>query len=96
MDRLDIINANINLTSAIQSMQISLQEVKEKRPESSYIQGLEKHIKQLSQTLLVFSELDKINRNLTQMNFNYHKENMELKYENEQLNNTIKNLLEGI
>jgi hypothetical protein len=96
MDYLDIINANLNLVSAVQSMQITLQEIKEKKPESNYVQGLEKHIAQLSHSLAVFKELEKRNKLLSQMNFNYHKENMELKYENEQLKNKVNNLMDGI
>jgi cell division protein FtsB len=77
-------------------MQITLQEIKEKKPESNYVQGLEKHIAQLSHSLAVFKELEKRNKLLSQMNFNYHKENMELKYENEQLKNKVNNLMDGI
>jgi predicted nuclease with TOPRIM domain len=96
MDHLDIINANLNLVSAVQSMQISLQEIKDKRPESVYIAGLEKHIKQLTHSMAVFNQLQTRNKLLSQMNFNYHKENMELKYENEQLKNKVNNLMDGI
>jgi cell division protein FtsB len=96
MDYLDIINANLNLVSAVQSMKISLQEIKDKRPESVYIEGLEKHIKQLTHSMAVFNQLHTRNKLLSQMNFNYHKENMELKYENEQLKNKVNNLLDGI
>jgi cell division protein FtsB len=96
MDYLDIINANLNLVSAVQSMKISLQEIKDKRPYSVYIEGLEKHIKQLTHSMAVFNQLHTRNKLLSQMNFNYHKENMELKYENEQLKNKVNNLLDGI
>ena len=96
MDQLDIINANLNLVTAIQSMNITLQEIKEKKPESNYIAGLEKHIKQLSHSMAVFRELEKRNKLLSEMNFNYHKENMELRYENEQLKNKVNNLFEGL
>jgi hypothetical protein len=96
MDYLDIINANLNLVSAVQSMKISLQEIKDKRPDSVYIEGLEKHIKQLTHSMAVFNQLHTRNKLLSQMNFNYHKENMELKYENEQLKNKVNNLLDGI
>ena len=96
MDYLDIINANLNLVSAVQSMNITLQEIKEKKPKSNYVQGLEKHISQLSHSLAVFRELEKRNKLLSEMNFNYHKENMELKYENEQLKNKVNNLFDGI
>jgi hypothetical protein len=96
MDYLDIINANLNLVSAVQSMKISLQEIKDKRPDSVYIEGLEKHIKQLTHSMAVFNQLHTRNKLLSQMNFNYHKENMELKYENEQLKNKVNNLMDGI
>ena len=96
MDYLDIINANLNLVSAVQSMKISLQEIKDKRPDSVYIEGLEKHIKQLTHSMAVFNQLHTRNKLLSQMNFNYHKENMELKFENEQLKNKVNNLFEGI
>jgi cell division protein FtsB len=77
-------------------MKISLQEIKDKRPDSVYIEGLEKHIKQLTHSMAVFNQLHTRNKLLSQMNFNYHKENMELKYENEQLKNKVNNLLDGI
>lgn len=96
MDQLDIINANLNLVTAIQSMNITLQEIKEKKPESNYIAGLDKHIKQLSHSMAVFRELEKRNKLLSEMNFNYHKENMELRFANEQLKNTVNNLFEGL
>lgn len=96
MDYLDIINANLNLVAAVQSMQISLQEIKTKRPDSNYVQGLEKHIKQLTHSMAVFNQLHTRNQLLSQMNFNYHKENMELKYENEQLKNKVQNLFDGL
>jgi cell division protein FtsB len=96
MDYLDIINANLNLVSAVQSMKISLQEIKDKRPDSVYIEGLEKHIRQLTHSMAVFNQLHTRNKLLSQMNFNYHKENMELKYENEQLKNKVNNLMDGI
>jgi hypothetical protein len=60
------------------------------------VQGLEKHILQLSHSLAVFRELEKRNKLLSEMNFNYHKQNMELKYENEQLKNKVNNLFEGL
>jgi hypothetical protein len=96
MDYLDIINANLNLVSAVQSMKITLQEIKDKRPDSIYIEGLEKHIAQLTHSMAVFNQLQTRNKLLSQMNFNYHKENMELKFENEQLKNKVNNLLDGI
>jgi len=96
MDYLDIINANLNLVSAVQSMKISLQEIKDKRPDSVYVEGLEKHIRQLTHSMAVFNQLHTRNKLLSQMNFNYHKENMELKYENEQLKNKVNNLMDGI
>lgn len=96
MDYLDIINANLNLVSAVQSMNITLHEIKEKKPESVYIEGLEKHIKQLTHSMAVFNQLHTRNKLLSQMNFNYHKENMELKFENDQLKNKVNNLMDGI
>lgn len=96
MDYLDITNAKLNLITAIQSMQISLQEIKTKRPDSIYVQGLEKHIKQLSYSMAVFTQLQDRNKVLSQMNFNYHKQNMDLQFENEQLKIKIQNLLDGI
>lgn len=96
MDYLDIINANLNLVSAVQSMKISLQEIKEKRPESVYVQGLEKHIKQLSHSMAVFNQMHTRNKLLSEMNFNYHKENMELRFENEQLKIKNENLMHGL
>jgi cell division protein FtsB len=77
-------------------MKISLQEIKDKRPDSVYIEGLEKHIIQLTHSMAVFNQLHTRNKLLSQMNFNYHKENMELKYENEQLKNKVNNLMDGI
>jgi len=96
MDQLQILNAKLSLHTAIQSMKISLEEIKEKRPNSVYISGLEKHISQLSETLITFSSMEKQNSMLSRMNYNHHKQNLELKYENEQLKIKVDNLLKGI
>jgi hypothetical protein len=42
---------------------------------------MEKHVKGLAESLVVFREMEKENRILRRMNMNYHIENMELKYQ---------------
>jgi len=41
-------------------------------------------------------EMEQEIKRLNQMNFNYHKVSMDLKYENEKLKDQVKHLMEGI
>ena len=44
MDYLQILNAQGSILANIQSMKVTLAEIRTKKPESNYVQGLEKHI----------------------------------------------------
>jgi uncharacterized protein YicC (UPF0701 family) len=44
----------------------------------------------------VLREMEQEIKRLNQMNFNYHKVSMDLKFENEKLKEQVKNLIEGI
>ena len=78
-------------------MRQSLDKIKKKHPgRTDLIQSMERHINGLQESLSVFRELEKDNRMLRRMNMNYHVENMELKYQNDQLKKTNENLINGI
>lgn len=97
MDEINIQLAQSNLNLALYSMRLSLDEIKKKHPgRTDLIQSMERHINGLQESLSVFRELEKDNRMLRRMNMNYHVENMELKYQNDQLKKTNENLINGI
>jgi hypothetical protein len=97
MEEINIQLAQSSLNLAIYSMRFSIDEIRTKHPERiDLINSMEKHIKGLAESLVVFREMEKENRMLRRMNMNYHIENMELRYENERLKKTNENLLDGI
>lgn len=97
MEEINVQLAQSSLNLAIYSMRFSIDEIKEKHPgRIDLIESMEKHLKGLSESLVVFRELEKENRMLRRLNMNYHIETMELKYEVEKLKNTNQELLKGI
>jgi len=97
MEYIDIIRAQINITSIIESLKFTINEIKEKNPKrKDFINGMEKHIIQMNEVYLTFKELNKEYELLSKMNFNYHKENMELKFQLEKLQEVNTNLISGI
>lgn len=97
MEEINIQLAQSSLNLAIYSMRFSIDEIREKHPgRTDLIESMEKHLKGLSESLVVFRELEKENRMLRRLNMNYHIETMELKYEVEKLKNTNQELLKGI
>lgn len=97
MDELTFIWHKSNLSALIYSLDASIQEVKEKRPNAlDYIEGMDKHKQNLIE-LLPFIESMKNNIGvLNKLNFNYHKENMELRFENERLKTQVEHLMHGL
>lgn len=97
MDYLEIINAQTNILAIIESLKFTVSELKEKNPERKvFIQGMEKHLRQMNETFLIFKQQSKEFDTLQKMNFNFHKENMELRYEIEKLKEINANLMNGI
>jgi len=96
MDYLEIINAQGSILANIESMKITLEEIRIKKPESDYVQGLEKHIRQMREAYFTFKFVHQQFELMQKMNFNYHKENMELRYEMEKLKEINTNLMNGI
>lgn len=86
MDEITIQLAYSNLNVASYALAISLDEIKTKHPErTDLIESMSKHLDGIRESMSVFKELDNENRMLKRLNFNYHKENMELKYEIDKL-----------
>jgi hypothetical protein len=97
MEYIDIIRAQINITSIIESLKFTINEIKEKNPKrKDFINGMEKHIIQMNEVYLTFKELNKEYELLSKMNFNYHKENMEFRFEIEKLKEQNAHLINGI
>jgi hypothetical protein len=96
MAQLEILKAQIDLQALIQSLKLSIEEVTRKKPESDYIRGMTKHLNNMIDVNHVLREMEQEIKRLNQMNFNYHKVSMDLKYENEKLKDQVKHLMEGI
>lgn len=97
MEEINIQLAQSSLNLAIYSMRFSVDEIKEKHPNrTDLIQSMERHLKGLTESLVVFREMEKENRTLRTMNMNYHIETMELRFELEKLKKQNEELLNGI
>ena len=97
MDEINILLSQSNLNLAISSMQYSLNEIKEKHPERiDLIQSMERHLNGLTESLMTFRQLEQDNRMLRKMNMNYHIENMELRFQNDQLKKSNSELINGL
>ena len=96
MQQLEILKAQIHIQALIQSLKLSIDEVTRKKPESEYITGMTKHLNNMIDVNHVLREMEQEVKRLNQLNFNYHKQTMDLKYENEKLKEQVKNLMDGI
>lgn len=96
MDYLEILNAQGSILANIQSMKVTLEEIRTKKPESIYVKGLEKHIRQMSESYFTFKFVHQQFELMQKMNNNYHRENMELRFEIEKLKEKNANLMNGI
>jgi hypothetical protein len=97
MEYLEVINAQTNIIAIIESLKFTVDELREKNPERKvFIQGMEKHLRQMNETFLIFKQQSKEFDTLQKMNFNFHKENMELRFEMEKLKEINANLMNGI
>lgn len=96
MQQLEILKAQIDIQALIQSLKLSIDEVTRKKPESEYITGMTKHLNNMIDVNHVLREMEQEVKRLNQLNFNYHKQTMDLKFENEKLKEQVKNLMDGI
>jgi cysteinyl-tRNA synthetase len=96
MEQLSVLKAQIDLQALIQSLKLSIDEVTRKKPESEYITGMSKHLNNMIDLNHVLREMEQEVKRLNQLNFNYHKSCMDLKYENEKLKEQVERLKEGI
>jgi chromosome segregation ATPase len=97
MDYLETINAQANLTAIIHALKLSIAEVKEKRPQATdYINGMNKHLKAMSETFITLQEYEKEIRTLREIIYNYHRENAELKHQIDKLKEQNANLFNGL
>lgn len=82
MDEIKILTAISNINATIHALELSLSDIIKKHPTRLDLIGpMKTHSQALNDALNVFRELEKENRMLITMNFNYHKETLELKYE---------------
>lgn len=82
MDEIKILTAISNINATIHALELSLSDIVKKHPTRlDLIEPMKTHSEALNEALNVFRELEKENRMLITMNFNYHKECLELKYE---------------
>jgi hypothetical protein len=97
MEQLDLILAKSNVTAIIHSLRISIDEVKEKRPNATdYIDGMNKHMKSM---LDVYSAIEQMEMEISTMRsvmYNYHRENMEMRLEIKNLKEQNTNLYNGL
>ena len=97
MEEINILLAQSKLTLAIYSLELSLSDIQKKHPTRlDLIEPMKMHLNGLNEALNVFRHLEKEVRILKSLNFNYHLETMELKYQNEQLRKTHENLINGL
>jgi hypothetical protein len=96
MEKLSIIKAQIDINALVGSLRLSIEEVEKKKPDSTYIPGMKKHMDNMLDVYHVLRELEDEIKTLQKVAFNYHKENMDLKYENGKLKEQVKHLIEGI
>jgi predicted RNase H-like nuclease (RuvC/YqgF family) len=97
MDYLETVHAQANLTAIIQALKLSIADVTEKRPQATdYINGMNKHLKAMSETFITLQEYEKEIRTLREIIYNYHRENAELKHQIDKLKEQNANLLNGL
>lgn len=97
MEYLDIIYAQSVMNAVILSLDGSITEIKHKHPNrTDLINGMEKHLNSMKEALITVRNMDKQLRVMQSLSFNYHKENMELKFENNNLKEKCENLMNGL
>ena len=97
MEEINILLAQSKLNIAIYSLELSLSDIQKKHPTRlDLIEPMKMHLNGLNEVLNAFRHLEREVRTLKSLNFNYHLENMELKYQNEQLRKTHENLINGL
>jgi hypothetical protein len=95
MDELTFLSVKLNVQVVIDSMKISIEELrKSPRQEQAkpYIDGMTKHIRNLNEAYGCFIAMAQEVRMLNKMNFNYHLESMQYKHEIEKLKAEIEEL----
>jgi predicted RNase H-like nuclease (RuvC/YqgF family) len=97
MDYLETVHAQANLTAIIHALKLSIADVTEKRPQATdYINGMNKHLKAMSETFITLQEYEKEIRTLREIIYNYHRENAELKHQIDKLKEQNANLFNGL
>lgn len=97
MEYLNVIYAQSCINATIASLRLSIDDIKKKNPNrTDLITPMEKHLKGLMETFTIFREMEKELTLLKSMNFNYHKENMELRFDNDNLKSKCENLMNGL
>jgi predicted RNase H-like nuclease (RuvC/YqgF family) len=81
-DRLDIMYAQISVLAIIESMKLSLDELKksDKPSAKSYIDGMTKYVQKMNEVYITLKSMEEEIKILGRMNFNFQKEVMDLKF----------------
>jgi uncharacterized protein YicC (UPF0701 family) len=97
MEYLDIIYTQTVMNAVILSMELSIEDLKNKNPHrTDLIEGMDKHAKAMREAIFNVREMEKELRTIKSISYNYHRENMELKFERDQLKEQCKNLMSGL
>lgn len=91
-DRLDIIYAKTALLAIIESMKISIDELKKsnKPTAGSYIKGMTKYVQKMNEVYITLNSMEEEINVLKRMNYNYHKQAMELNFKLKDLQSEIR------
>ena len=91
-DRLDIIYAKTALLAIIESMKISIDELKKsnKPTAESYIKGMTKYVQKMNEVYITLNSMEEEINVLKRMNFNFHKEVMDLNFKLKDLQSEIR------
>ena len=97
-DRLDIIYSLTSILAIKESMSISILELeKSTNPKAiEYIKGMKNHITKMGEVYLTVRSLEDEIRILNRMNFNYHKENMDLRNQINDLKKQVERLTNNL
>lgn len=96
MDQLTILKAQIDLNALMTSLKLSIEEVERKKPDSDYISAMKKHLDNMLDVNYVLREFENEVKRMSVIIGKYHKETMDLKFENEKLKNQVTELMNGI
>ena len=98
MNDISILFTKSTILSLIESMKFTIEDLKKKgNPNGQvYIDGMTKHVDNLTEVYAIIKQIEIENITLKNQNTNYHIQVMKQMYEIEQLKEANKNLIEGL